>query len=251
MKKILFINPIHTDIFNHEFQQMLNNSKLQDTSVDVVSLENGKGPCHLQYHSYEAMVMPKIIQRVREAEEENYDAAIIGCFYDTALRASREISRKMVVAAPAESSLHIASTLGETISIIVSEKKCIPEMRENVRKYGFGERVVSFKSVDLKVHEFQKDLQETKRRILQASKEAIEKDGADIIVLGCTAEFGTYDEIQQELGIPVIDSGLAAFKYAEFLIEIKDKMNWTHSKLIGYQSPPEEEVQSFGILIQK
>ncbi|MBP2259146.1 aspartate/glutamate racemase family protein [Virgibacillus alimentarius] len=245
MKKILFINPIHTDIFNNSFKEMLNTYKEENTKANIVSLNSNTGPCHLQFHSYEALVMPEIVRRVKQAENEGYDATVIGCFYDTALRASREISEKMVITAPAEASLHIATTLGESVSIIVSEDKCIPEMKENVKKYGFGEKVASFKSVNLKVHEFQKKPEETKNRIESASLSAINNDGADIIVLGCTAEFGMYDKLQEKLGVPVIDSGLAAFKYAESLVELKQKMNWSHSKLRGYKSPPREELKQF------
>ncbi|MBM7714989.1 allantoin racemase [Bacillus thermophilus] len=240
MKRILFLNPIHTNIFNQPYLEILKQYKNKETEIEVTSLE-GVGPKHLEYTCYEAIAMPNIVKKVKEAENAGFDGMVIGCFYDTALRAAREVSQNMMITAPAESSLHIGATLGESISIIVGQRKWIPEMQENVSHYGYTNKVTSFKSVNLGVHEFQKDLTETKKRIMQASKEAIKKDGADVIILGCTAEFGMYGELQEELGIPVIDSGLAAFKYAELLTEMKGKMNWSHSKRIGYQSPLLEE----------
>ncbi|MEE9491705.1 MAG: hypothetical protein V3V80_05335 [Dehalococcoidia bacterium] len=42
----------------------------------------------------------------------------------------------MVITAPCEASTHIASTLGDKFSIIVGRRKCIPEMMENVTRYG-------------------------------------------------------------------------------------------------------------------
>ncbi len=241
-KRILWINPVTTDLFNTIFKSEFDRIKQAGTIVDVVSLTPGPGPTHLEYNCYEVMLMPEILRVIKKAEEDGYDAAIIGCFYDPVLRAAREISKKMVVTAPAEASLHIASTLGESISIIVGRRKWIPEMRENVHKYGFADKLASFKSLDMGVHDFQKDHQVTMQRMREAAREAVEKDGANVLVLGCTIEFGFYREIQEELGVPVIDASLAPFKYAEFLIELNQKFGWSHSKLDGYQSPPDDEV---------
>ncbi|WP_027415137.1 aspartate/glutamate racemase family protein [Aneurinibacillus terranovensis] len=244
-KKILWINPVTTNQFDVTFQSEFEKVKQPDTTVDVVSLTPAPGPLHLEYNSYEVMIMPEILNLVKRAEEEEYDAAVIGCFYDPILRAAREVSKKMVVTAPAESSLHIASTLGESISIIVGRRKWIPEMKENVHKYGFADRLASFKSLDMGVHDFQKNHEETTKRMRLAAREAVEKDGANVIVLGCTIEFGFYRTIQEELGVPVIDASLAPLKYAEFLVEINKKFGWGHSKLDGYQSPPDDEVNAW------
>jgi len=59
-----------------------------------------------------SLVVPKILKIIKEAEKEKFDAAIIRCFYDPGLREAREIAEKLVVAAPAEASMHIAVTLG-------------------------------------------------------------------------------------------------------------------------------------------
>lgn len=241
MKKILWINPVTTDTFDQIFADEFSKIKQPDTIVDVVSLSKSAGPHHLEYNSYELMVMPELLATIKKAEADGYDAAIIGCFYDPAIRAARELSQKMVITAPAEACLHVATTLGESVSIIVGRKKWIPEMKENVHKYGFADKLASFRSLDLGVHDFQKDHAETERRIRNAAIAAIEQDGADVLVLGCTIEFGFYKTIQEELGIPVIDASLAPLKYAEFLVEIKQRFGWSHSKLVGYQSPPELE----------
>ena len=138
-------------------------------------------------------------------------------------------------------STHVAATLGDKFSIIVGRRKWIPEMMENVVRYGMKERLASFKSVDLGVLEFHQDEQETARRFRQVGREAVERDGAEVIILGCTATYGFYRELQQELGVPVIDSMIAAFKTAEFTAELRNRFGWSHSKIGGYESPPPEE----------
>jgi allantoin racemase len=243
MSKILWIDPVGTNLFDQPIKEFLDTAKGEETTVDVVSL--ARGPMHLEYHYYEALVLADTLHTIRRAEVEGYDAAVIGCFYDPGLREAREIAEKLVVTAPAESAMHIATTLGHTFSILVGRKKWIPKMHENVVKYGFKDQLASFKSLELGVYDFQKDPAETARRMRQAAKEAVEADGAEAIVLGCTIEFGFYRELQEEIGVPVIDAVLAPLKYAEFLIELRERFGWSHSKVYGYQSPPLSEIREW------
>jgi len=243
--RILWINPLGTDLFDQPIQEFLETANAPDTEIDVISLK--RGPMHLEYHYYEALILADTLHEVRRAEKEGYDAAVIGCFYDPGLREAREITEHLVVTAPAEASMHIATTLGHAFSIIVGRNKWIPKMHENVVKYGFREQLASFKVVDLGVHDFQKDKGETERRLRAAAKEAVEKDRAEVIILGCTIEFGFYQELQEELKAPVIDAALAPLKYAEFLVELKKRLNWGQSKIYGYQSPPEDEIVEWKI----
>ena len=145
---------------------------------------------------------------------------MIGCFYDTGLRPAREVTSRLAVAAPCEAALHIASTLGDSFSVVVGRRKWVPEMRDNVIRYGYGNRLASFKVLELGVHDFQADPAETHRRIASAGREAVELDGAEVVALGCTAEFGFFEQLQNELGVPVIDATVAPFKYAELLGDV-------------------------------
>lgn len=238
--RILWINPIGTGVFDEPIRELIDREKRLETTVNVVSLS--RGPQHLEYHYYEALVLADVLHSVKRAEKEGYDAAVIGCFYDPGLREAKEITERLVVTAPCEATLHIAASLGHRFSIIVGRKKCIPKMHENVVNYGFGSRLASFKSVDLGVHEFHKKPAETARRMRAAAKDAVENDLAEVIILGCTIQFGFYKELQEELGIPVIDAVLAPFKYAEFLIELRERFDWRQSKIYGYEGPPRQEI---------
>jgi allantoin racemase len=248
VRRIVYINPIGSDFFDSIFKEYLTPFKDPQTDLSVLSLK--KGPQHLEFHYYEALVLLDTLHLIREKEKEGFDAAIIGCFYDPGLREAREITERMVVTAPAEASMHIASTLGHTFSIIVGRNKWIPAMHENVVKYGFKDRLASFKSVDLGVLDFHRDPQETANRLIAAAREAVEKDHAEVIILGCTIQFGFYQELEQLLNVPVIDAVLAPLKYAEFLVEIRDRFAWGHSKKYGYESPPLKEIEDWKIADQ-
>jgi allantoin racemase len=236
LSKILFINPVGHTNFDAPIKEYIEKYKLETTDVEVKSLS--RGPHHLDYHYYETLIGPDMLHMIKNYEEKAYDAAVIGCFYDPFLDEAREIVENMVITAPEESALSIASTLGKKFSIIVGRRKNIARMEENVIKYGYKDRLASFKCLGMGVLDFHQDEKETERRIMSNAISAIEEDGAEVIVLGCTIQFGFFQKLQEKLHVPVIDAVLASFKYAEFLVELKNKLNWLHSKIYAYEKPP-------------
>ena len=150
--RILYINPIGSPEFDKEIYNFLEDGKRQDTEVTITSL--AKGPPHIEYHYYEILVLADTLHKVRLAEKEGYQGAIIGCFYDLGLREAKEIANNLMVTALCEASLHIAVTLGNRFSIIVGRNKWIPKMHENVVNHGFESKLASFKSLDMGVLDF-------------------------------------------------------------------------------------------------
>ena len=88
--RILYIDPVGADAFEHEMYDALLAVKGPDTSLDLVALPVGR-PRHLEYHSYEAIIIPDITHIVMQ-EAPHYDGIVIGCFYDVGLREAREVS---------------------------------------------------------------------------------------------------------------------------------------------------------------
>jgi allantoin racemase len=248
-RRILWINPVGFDAYDKPISDALRDEAFPDTRIDVCSLKGVKMQ-HLEYNAYEMVAAGPTMGAIRWGEEQGYDAAVIGCFYDPFLRAGRELTSKMAVTAPAEASLHIASTLGERISILVGRSKWIPEMHENVVKYGFEDRFASFRKLRMTVSEFQKDPACTEERILEEARKAVEEDGADVIVLGCTIEFGFYKKVQDELGVPVIDALVAPLRYAEMLADIRLRQNWGISNALGYETPDRAEMDAWVPIIE-
>lgn len=243
--RILWIDPVGTDVFSHDMLNILNKARQPENQVDVVSLAE-KRPKHLEYHAYEGLVVADIIRLTFQAASR-YDAVVIGCFYDVGLREAREVSGRAVVTAPCQSATAIASNLGNTFSVLVGRRKWIPKMRENVRLYGHEHAMVSMRPLELGVHDFQADHDLTCDRLLTEGHKAIHQDGAEVLILGCTAEYGFNQKMQEELGVPVVDAVTAPFKYAEFLAELADRFGWYPSRMWGSEAPPQEEVEAWGL----
>ena len=232
---ILFINPIGTDAFDKHMLKTINEVKRPDAKVKVVHLK--KGPVHLEYHYYEHLNLGETLEWVRWAEKEGFDAVVVGCFYDPGIREARELVSIPVVF-PAETTMHVAATLGHKFSIIVGRRKWIPRMESNVYIYGLERKLASFRTIEFTVPRMGQEPEKLKKAILAEARKAIEEDGAEVIVLGCTGEAGFMKELIRKLKVPVLDPVVTAWKYAEMMADLYRKVGLTHSKLYGFEPPP-------------
>ena len=242
-RRLLYLKAVAYDSLNQEIGEYLEPFLDEKTDLEVRSIP--KGTSHMEYHFYQAVNQQEILKGILQAEKDGFDACIISCFDDPSLYEGREISRNMIVTAPGEASAHLAATLGNKFSVIVGRKKWIPQMEENIHKYGLGRKLASFRSLDLGVLEFHENEDKTRRRMEEEIRKAVEEDQAEVIVLGCTMQFGFYREMQEKFRIPVIDSMVAAVKYAEYLVEMREKAGWTFSRAGLYERPPVEEMKAW------
>lgn len=240
MARILWINPgAPPEGLDAELQQALDKEKLETTSVRVMS--TGRGPKDLEFRYYEALVIPDVLHRIVRAEQEGYDGAVIGCFYDPGLEAAKEVS-SIAVTGPGEASMRLAAMLGHRFSVVIGRERWIPQIMENVTRYGMAGRLASFRSIDMAVADMATNPALTTERVREAAKRAVAEDGADVIVLGCTRESGFTGILQKQLGVPVIDPVIAALKTAEHLAELRARYGWSTSKIRGYEPPPRDKI---------
>lgn len=245
--RVLWINPLNFTDYDKPMGDYINTIKNEDTELEVVSFNSDAKMNNLEYRTYEALIVGDTVKVARYAAEQGFDAAVIGCFYDPALEDAREISGETVIVAPCQASVQIVANLSNRFSIIIGQEKWAEQMTERVRTYGYGSKLASMRSIDMPVHELQKDCDVTAERIIEAGRKAIEIDKAEALVLGCTCTFGLYETVQKELGVPVIDPIVAAFKMAEYLGGLKRQFSWIPSRKWSCEAPPEEQLKEFGL----
>lgn len=246
--KVMFLNPVSTVDYDQFFADTFKANKYPNTEVHVTSLNPSIGfITNLEYRTYEAIVTADIVKATYQAAQEGFDALVIGCFYDTALHDAREISGEMVVVAPCQASVQLAMTLANNFSIIVGQRKWIHQMQSTVYEYGYGEKLISFRDINMNVVEFQQDHECTRSKLIEAGRKAVNDDYAEALILGCTLETGFYKELEAELGVPVIDPSLAVFKAAEHAALLKQGFGWKPSRKWGSEEPPAQEMAEFGI----
>jgi allantoin racemase len=179
------------------------------------------------------------------AEASGSDAVIIDCMLDPGLPAVRE-KVAIPVIGPGQTSMHLAATLGDRFSIVTIVTGLVPALRRRARDYQLSDRLASVRAIDVPVLELEQDQQASVPLLLEQAILALEQDGADVIVLGCTGMAGLAESVHQGLGeqghpeAPVIDPGLAALKQAEAMVDL----GLTHSKRT-YPLPPRKTLIGF------
>jgi allantoin racemase len=249
--RIRWINPLGVTGFDQPIADTIAAVKEPDTEVEVVSLALPEPIAHVEYRAYEALTYGEIVRLAYEGGRSGYDAMVIGCFYDPALKEAREVSGEMVVVAPCMAAVQVALTLANRFSVIIGRRKWEEQMTECVRANGAGHNLASMRSIDMGVEQLQADHKETERRIIEAARLAVREDHAEAVILGCTGEYGFHDVVQREVGVPVIDAVCAPFKLAEHMANLKRRMGWRPSRVHSCESPPMHEIERFGLFRQR
>ncbi|MCJ7572810.1 aspartate/glutamate racemase family protein [Candidatus Bathyarchaeota archaeon] len=203
-----------------------------ETQLDRVGIEHG--PASIESRYDEALAGPDILKRVIEAEADGVDAVVVNCFGDPSVRTGRELV-SIPVAGPCESSMLVAASLCDRFSVISVVKNIIPLIRENAEIYGVSSKLASVRVTGIPVLELQKDPDATFHALAEEGRKAIELDGADVLILGCTGMTGMAERVSKELGVFVVDPLPTAIKFAETLVSLR----LSHSKL-AYPAPPEK-----------
>ena len=83
------------------------------------------------------------------------------------------------------------------------------------------------------------DAAKAKARIIEKARVAVEKDGAEVIILGCAGLAGYSEDIEKELGVVVLDPSSVALKVAEAMVDL----GLHHSKAGRFSYPPKKEIK--------
>jgi allantoin racemase len=236
--EILWVNPVGVDDFDRETLALIERIRSPEHTARVCHLESG--PPHLEYHLYEHLAFSPMLKLMQEAEIDGCGAGIIGCFYDGGLRELRE-ALSMPIVGMGEASVLLAATLGHRFSIIVGRRKWIPKMHDNVLQYGLGSRLASFRSVEMSIPAIAGDPDEFERRVLEESVLAIEEDGAEVVILSELVPPRLAAKADKELPVPLLDPGMASWKWAEMAADLYQKVGLSHARAFGYEPPPPGE----------
>ena len=231
-KRVRVVSPITTRGFRkpNEFEAL----QAPDVVIDTVEIDTG--PASIECEFDQALAVPGTVAKIVEAERAGIHAVIIDCMGDPGLRPARECVSIPVVG-PAETAMHIASMLGHRFSVLTVLDRIRPMLENQAKVYGVPEKLASVRSVDIPVLELESDLDRVKRELTDQGILAVERDGADVLIFGCTGMLGCADAVRAGLlskghDVPVIDPVPAAVRFAVALVDA----GLSHSKRT-YQEP--------------
>jgi len=238
MADILWVNPVGSPDFDEATLEAIRSASALRHRPVVRHLEGG--PPHLEYHLYEHAALSPMLALMREAEASGAAAGIIGCFYDGGLRELRE-ALTMPVVGMGEASVLLAATLGHRFSILVGRRKWIPKMADNLTVTGLMGRLASFRSLDMGIPEMARAPEAFSERVIAESRSAVEEDGAEVVILSELVPPEIRERALKEVPMPLLDPGVAAWKWAEMAADLYLSHGLSHARAFGYEGPPRGE----------
>ncbi|WP_142850319.1 aspartate/glutamate racemase family protein [Telmatospirillum sp. J64-1] len=211
--KLLIVNPNITEEVTDLIKAEAERSASAGTEVTMATAEFGVA--YIETRAEAAIGAYATLNRLAEGYE-GHDAAIIAAFGDPGLEAAREIL-PIPVLGMTESSVLTASMLGKRFSIVAISRRITAWYRECVESYGLGGRLASIRCLDeplARIDTVQQDKGET---LLALCLQAVEQDGADVIIVAGAPLAGLARSIADRVPVPVVDGVSCAVRQAEAL----------------------------------
>jgi allantoin racemase len=228
--RILVINPNSNPEMTVNIDRMARSMAGPGTELQTVSPT--LAPASIESHAEDVVAGYRMIEEAL-ARRGTYDGLVVACYYDPAVEALREILDVPVVGI-AEASSHMASLLTPKFSVITVLRRGVRHVEEVIDRVGLASRCASVRGVDLGVLDLDEDFTRSLEVIEAEARKAIEEDGAEAIALGC-AGMGPLDkQLQDLLGVPVLDGVACAIPLVEACI----RYGVSTSKINTYRPPP-------------
>lgn len=215
-RRVNFINPFGTTVYDELILETLNPYCMDGTELVVTHLDSV--PADIDYFYPKHLAETAIFEAVMTADEEGYDAAIVGCCYDPGVLVSRELT-DMPVVGPMEASLQLMAYHGRTAVIVSDHPKAISLMRDNAKLYCATDLIVGYEVINWYVRDMITDFAAVADDVIQAAEKLARTTGAEALILNCTIIAASYQKYLLEGGqpasIPILNSNLMALMMAE------------------------------------
>lgn len=243
--RICFLNPFGTPEYDTIIKETLAPSLRSATDVEVRHLPDA--PRNIDYYVPKHLVEVEVLKAVMAAEQEEFDAFVIGCCYDPALTPARELARIPVIG-PLEAAVMLARPFGHRFSVLTDHHKAVPEIEDRVRVYGMEANCRSVRAIDWFVDDMISDPASVARDAHARSREVLERDRAEVIVLGCTIVAACYEQTvlngaTELTDLAIVNPNLMAVKLAELFADLNAAGQYRMSRSGYYQRHSQHDRQ--------
>jgi len=243
MTRICFLNPFGTEDYDAIIAETLRPSLRDGTDVVIRHLVDC--PRNIDYYVPKHLVEVEVLRAVVEADREGFDALVVGCCYDPGLTQARELT-DMPVVGPLEAAASLARLFGHRFAVVTDHRKAVPELEDRIRLYGLEANCRSVSAIEWYVDDMLADPAAVARDAHARCREVLERDGAEVIVLGCTIVAACYEQAllhgADELAdVSIVNPNLMAVKVAEMLADLRAVGQYRISRRGYYQQHAEHD----------
>lgn len=234
--KILNVVPVNSDVYTDAIDRYVRKYLSEDTVMDTVRIRGGSPSIECEYD--ELVNSPYVVELVKQGEKDGYDAVFVNCFGDPGVAAARECV-DIPVFGGFEPAVLIALGLADKIGVVTVLPNVIPMLERHTAGHHLDGRLISIRDVGIPVLELG-DYNKLCGALISESVKAINEDGIQAIVLGCTGIVGAAEDVraalkEQGYDVPVIEAAQSAV----MMLEMYAKMGLKHSRL-SYLKPTEK-----------
>ncbi|CAH2408367.1 aspartate/glutamate racemase family protein [Mesorhizobium escarrei] len=237
-RRINFINPFGSSVYDEVIKKTLGHFCAADTTMEVTHLD--ACPPDIDFFYSKHMIEQSLYESVMVSEEQGYDAVIVGCLYDPGVRVARELVDIPVVG-PLEASFQMAAYYGHSTMVLTDHRKAVPYIYDEAQRNGQGNSVRGVDAIDWFVKDMIDDRGAVARDVVNLSKEAAKRFGAETVIMGCTIIAAIYQEYLMDGGepseVPIINPNLMALKMAEGLADLRQKGGYFIARQGYYMKP--------------
>ena len=211
--RLLVINPNTSQSMTDDIERTARKYARPDT--EIVAISPAYGPRSIEGHFEESVAAMATVEEVTRRSDD-YDAFVIACYGDPGLYACREVTDKPVIGI-AEASMRLAAFVAHSFSIVSVMPRVKPLLEDLLRQVGMESRCASIRCTDLTVLGLEEDPERAIREMIIQAQRAVEEDGAESILLGCSGMGPLEERMRAEVPVPVLDGTVCAVKIAEAL----------------------------------
>ena len=208
-RRILVVNPNSNEVVTQGLRQALAAVAFRD-GPEIVCETLAEGPLGIETEEHVASVALPLRRLV--AGRNDVDAFVIACYSDPGLHVAREATRRPVFGIN-EAGVLTALARGERFGVIAIAQRSIRRHLRYLRQMGLSDRLAGERPLDMSVAETASSATAFERMIAVGG-ELRDRDGADVVIMGCAGMARHRARLEAALGIAVIDPTQAAVAMA-------------------------------------
>lgn len=203
-----------------------------------------------------------LVERIIQAEEEGFDAVVVGCNGDNGVKEARSAVDIPVVGLT-ESSVMMAKMYGFRSAVVTIRDSWVQPIESRAYSYGAREGLIDYKPVryfEMNYEDLIDCFKGKSDRLIVKFEEVAQgciKDGADVIINGCALTGPAFSLLKYthvtNTGVPVIDCTAVAIKFGEIMVDLRRSLGMVKSKNRAsiYRTPEKEKLEEFKGLFAK
>ncbi|MBL6458566.1 aspartate/glutamate racemase family protein [Belnapia sp. T6] len=169
------------------------------------------------------------------ARRGGYDAAVIACFGDPGLDAAKELLEVPVLGI-SEAAFHAAAMLGRRFAVVSFTAALRPMFEDCLDHHGLRARCCGFRMGPPFSGDPGRVAEERRDLLITLCREAVEQDGAEVVILAGGPLAGLAPVLQPHLPVPLVDGTQAAVRLAVALAGLAPTGSSRARTLSGYDA---------------